>query len=435
LVVLDAAERESLYRDLREQDPDLWEPACHRLGEMAGSDKLAYRTLCDLLLSQAPELRLRGLVALRILAPEKPLEVGQFLTDRVAEARVSNDPVLLDMTFFAFTALPKQAGKDFVRGYLTDPHEGIRAAAAAAVCFWSDWPDGTLARLAQDSSVNVRAGLITALSEFKDSPDRSQAISILKSAGDPLLKELLEELDQEAVAYPADPTPVALNRTEIASLLKSARPTSVQVARMEQALDEDPETCLALVRDGLDLAGCVAVLQQLGDLCRDNGLGTLLRTWSGIRRLRYLPAQEFLLSVLGILEGYSDDDFLLPLREFLKSCVQAVEGGTTLDLVAWSYDRQVSNAAKALGDTAELDGLALAPEGPTWLDILARTGAEFEGTSLFQLSHLNTELARIGDEIGKGCPRPERELLLSVVSEWQRILSHDIEQMMGGEAS
>ena len=95
LVTLDAGERESLYRDLREQDPEVWEPACHRLGEMAGSDKLAYRTLCDLLLSNAPELRLRGLVALRILAPSKPIDVGRFLTDRVAEARLKNDPVLL----------------------------------------------------------------------------------------------------------------------------------------------------------------------------------------------------------------------------------------------------------------------------------------------------------------------------------------------------
>jgi hypothetical protein len=402
---------------------------------MAGSDKLAYRTLCDLLLSNAPELRLRGLVALRILAPSKPIEVGRFLTDRVAEARLKNDPVLLDVTFFAFTALPQQAGKQLVSGYLTDPHEGIRAAAAASVCFWSDWPAGTLTRLAQDPSVNVRAGLVTALGELRDSPDKEQAISLLKAAADPLLKDLLDELNHETLPFPADPYPVALDTAQITSLLENARPTSVDIVRMEQALEDDPETGLALVRQGLDLPGCTAVLQQLSDLCRDNGLGTLLRTWSGVQRMRYLPPQEFLLRVLGILEGYSDDDFLLPLREFLKACVQAVEVGRTVDLVAWSYNRQVSNAAMALWNPAMLGGLALAPEAQNWLDTLARTGAEFEGTSLFQLSHLNAEITRLSTDINNDCPRPERDLLLAVVSEWQRVVSQDLNQMMGGEAS
>jgi hypothetical protein len=435
LLVLEAGERESLYRDLREQDPELWEPACHRLGEMAASDKLAYRTLCDLLLAKVPELRLRGLVALRVLAPAKPVEVGKFLTDRVAETRVHNDPVLLDMIFFAFTALPKQAGKQLVGGYLTDPHEGIRAAAAAAVCFWSDWPEGTLAKLAQDHSVDVRAGLVTALGELKDSADRDRAISILKSADDPILRELLDELDQETLPFPPDPYASALDSVQITSLLESPRPTSVEIARMEQALEEDPETGLSLVRQGLDLPGCTAVLQQLSDLCRDNGLGTLLRTWASILRLRYLPPKEFLLAVLGTLEGYSDDDFLLPLREFLKACVQAVDGDTTVDLVTWSYNRQVSNAAKALWNPAMLSGLALASEGQNWLDTLSSTGAKFEGTSLFQLSNLSSEIVRISIEIGNDCPRPERDLLAAVVAEWQRVLKHDIEQMMGGGPS
>ena len=202
MLLRDASERDSLYRDLREQDPDIWEPACHRLGEMAAADKVAYRVLCDLLLSSAPELRLRGLVALRILAPAKPVEVGRFLTDRVAEARVQYDPVLLDVTFFAFTALPKQAGKDLVAGYLTDPHEGIRAAAAAALCFWPDWPTGTLEKMAGDSSLDVRAGLITALAELEDSTERSRALEILKRSNEPLLEELLGELDQDKSASP-----------------------------------------------------------------------------------------------------------------------------------------------------------------------------------------------------------------------------------------
>ena len=435
MLLRDASERDSLYRDLREQDPDIWEPACHRLGEMAAADKVAYRVLCDLLLASAPELRLRGLVALRILAPAKPVEVGRFLTDRVAEARVHYDPVLLDVTFFAFTALPKQAGKDLVAGYLTDPHEGIRAAAAAALCFWPDWPTGTLEKMARDSSLDVRAGLITALAELEDSIERSRALEILRRSNEPLLAELIQELEQDTLAFPPEPAPVALDHLQINQLLHSNRPTPVDIARLEQALSDDPERGLILVRDGLDAPGSTAVLQQLSDLCRDNGLGTLFRTWGGVLRLRYLPAKEFLLGVLGILEGHSEDEFLSPLREFLKACVQAVDGETTLDLVAWCYNRQVSNAAVAVWSPALRSGPALAKEAQEWLDALARTGAEFEGASLFQLSNLKTELTRLTGQFQTSCSRPERDILQAVVNEWQRVLDRDIEQMMGGEVA
>lgn len=435
MLLRDASERDSLHRDLREQDPDIWEPACHRLGEMAATDKVAYRVLCDLLLSSAPELRLRGLVALRILAPAKPVEVGQFLTDRVAEARVQYDPVLLDVAFFAFTALPKQAGKDLVANYLTDPHEGIRAAAAAALCFWPDWPTGTLEKMARDSSLDVRAGLITALAELEDSSERSRALDILKQSNEPLLAELLQELDQGNLAFPLEPAPVALDNSQINQLLHNSRPTPVDIARLEQALSQDPEQGLALVREGLDASASSVVLQQLSDLCRDNGLGTLFRTWGGVLRLRYLPAKEFLLGVLGILEGHSEDELLRPLREFLKACVQAVDGETTLDLVAWCYNRQVSNAAVAVWSPASRSGLALAPEAQEWLDALSRAGAEFEGASLFQLSNLKTELARLASQFQNSCPRPERDILQAVVDEWHRVLDRDIEQMMGGEVA
>ena len=435
MLLRDASERDALYRDLREQDPDIWEPACHRLGEMAASDKVAYRVLCDLLLASAPELRLRGLVALRILAPAKPVEVGRFLTDRVAEARIQYDPVLLDVTFFAFTALPKQAGKELVANYLTDPHEGIRAAAAAALCFWPDWPSGTLEKIARDSSLDVRAGLITALAELEDSPERSRAVGILKQSGEPLLAALLEELEQDTLSFPPDPVPVALDSLQIDQLLHNSRPTPVDIARLEQALSEDPERGLSLVRRGIDAPGSSVVLQQLSDLCRDNGLGTLFRTWGAVLRLRYLPAKEFLLGVLGILEGHSEDQFLLPLREFLKTCVQAVDGETTLDLVAWCYNRQVSNAAVAVWNPALRNGLALDKEAQEWLDALSRAGAEFEGTSLFQLSNLKTELTRLTSRFQTSCARPERDIVAAVVNEWQRVLDRDIEQMMGGEVA
>ena len=62
-------------------------------------------------------------------------------------------------------------------------------------------------------------------------------------------------------------------------------------------------------------------------------------------------------------------------------------------------------------------------------------GAEFEGASLFQLSNLKTELTRLTGQFQTSCPRPERDLLQAVVSEWQRVLDRDIEQMMGGEVA
>jgi len=429
LVLRDAKGR-LLYHDLRDQDPDVWEPACHRLGEMAAADPSAYRVLCDLLLSRVPELRLRGLVALRILAPAKPVEVGRFLTDRVAEARVNYDPVLLDVTFFAFTALPKPTGKELVAGYLTDPHEGIRASAAAALCFWPEWPGGTLERLAGDSSVEVRAGLLTALAELEDSPERSRALAILRQQQEPLLTELLDELEQEALSDPPDPVSAPLSEVQITRLLHSARPKPVDISRLEQAVSEDPELGVMLVREGLESSGSTVILQQLADLCRTNGLGTLFRTWGAILRLRYLPAKEFLLGTLGVLDGHSQDDFLLPLREFLKSCARAVDGQTTLELVEWCKQSQEGRQNSTL-----LSGLALAPEAWEWLEALSQTGAEFEGASLFQLSHLKAELIRVEGLLEGECPRPERDLLQAVINDWQRTLSRDIELMMGGEVA
>ncbi|HIB68749.1 MAG TPA: hypothetical protein EYO33_27570, partial [Phycisphaerales bacterium] len=134
---LSPQERDSLHREVRDRDPNIWEPACQRLGQLAATEQAAYTTLCDLLLSAVPELRLRGLVSLRTLAPVQPEKVLSFLTDRVDEARITYDPVILDAIFFVFAALPNQFGQNAVSDYLSDDADVVRAAAAAALPFWS----------------------------------------------------------------------------------------------------------------------------------------------------------------------------------------------------------------------------------------------------------------------------------------------------------
>lgn len=214
--------------------------------------------------------------------------------------------------------------------------------------------------------------------------------------------------------------------------MQSLRPTPAEIARLEEAVARDFETTLETIRQGLESPGSALVLSLLGDVCRDNGVGTLFRAWSCVLRNSHESALDHLLSVLGVIEGHYEGDFLLPLREFLKACVSAVDAEQLTNLLAWSYERQVTTAGMALWNPASMEGAALHPQAQNWLDILARLGAEFEGTSLFQLSHLNSELARALIELESDCPRPERDLLQAVVSEWRQILETETEAMMGG---
>ena len=433
---LSPQERDSLHREVRDRDPNIWEPACQRLGQLAATEQAAYTTLCDLLLSAVPELRLRGLVSLRTLAPVQPEKVLSFLTDRVDEARITYDPVILDAIFFVFAALPNQFGQSAVSDYLSDDADVVRAAAAAALPFWSDWPQGTLSKVAADSSSLVRAGLLTALAHFQDSDDRRTALSTLEKACDPNLKALLEELREGSTAPTANLWPEPLEDDQVQLLLQLDDPSPIDVGRLELLLDSDPALGIALIRRDLNEFGGVVVLEHLAHLCRNKSLGTLFHAWhTALTAPEDLAADEYLLLVLGVLESGPEEIFLSPLKEFVKACYNAVECEDSKSLLTWCCTQQVKTATLAVWDPSALEGASLAPEAQEWLNRLTKIGADFQSMSLFQLSHLSQELARTADQLTQGCPRPERDLLMAVLANWDNLLEHESDTLMGGGAS
>lgn len=434
-VSLVLAKLEALHQEVREAEPDVWEPACHQLGELAIDNQEAYRALCDLLLSSIPELRLRGLVALRIMGPAKPREVMTFLTERVAEARTHYDPILLDATFFAFTSLPGKLGPMLVSGYLKDPFDGIRAAAAAALCFWPDWPAGLLAEVASDPSLTVRAGLIAALEEMKPSEETARAVEVLGQSPEPALQELLTELRGERPQgdYLLRELP-PFGYAQARELLHSSQPNFTQINRLEEWVTEDLESGLSLLREGLEAVGGRRVVHHLSDASRSSELATLLRAWSRILS-RPEGDEELLLQVAGILDQNPESSFLSPFREFVYACAEAGDCAESFEMVAWACTQQVTEAARNLWDPQALEGIAVCPEAPEFLSELAQMGSEFETQSLYQLSSLDQGLSRLRADLDRRCPRPERDLLQIVLERWQRLVQTELQSFVGGESA
>lgn len=434
--MLGVRERDELHRRIRDQDPDVWEPACHRLGEWAADDHTAYRALCDLLLASVPELRLKGLVALRIMAPSKPQEVLGFLTDRVADSRANYDPVLLDAIFFCFTSLPGSVGQKLVLSYLDDAHEGIRSAAAAALCFWREWPESTLERVARDPSVMVRASLISALLEMDKSAEYHKASNVLQQSVEPELKDLLLELaghQWPPISWPGRES--SFDRQKALLLLRQTDPTPVTVAGLENWVVRHPEEGLQVLRQGLSEPGGAAALKQLRDSCRESGLATLFRAWTRIvSQPEPSESRTLLLQVLGILEREGDNLFLSPFHRFVTACVQADDCAASLEMVAWSCTQHVARATQMLWDPNSLVGTSVAPEACHFLERLAETGSGFESLSLVQLSRFYEELTKLTDDVQVCCPRPERDLLTIVLQRWLLLAKGEIDRMMGGGA-
>lgn len=431
-MVLDANKLEVFHREVRDPDPAVWEPACRRLGGEAGRDQASYGVMCELLTSSLRELRIRGLVAMREVASVKPREVLMFLADRIAEARVSYDPLILEAVFSVYPGFPGQLGRKAVSGYLADASEGVRAAATSALRYWPEWPDGTLYRLATDGSLLVRASLVGVLAELPDSLDKREALEVLREAPEPELSALLEEFVTGPASRPARTRPATLNEEQACEVLSSTRPTPLDVQRFEQTLIEEPEAALGLVREGLDEPGGALVLKQLGDLCRDRSLATLFRAWSRILSWQGGSGGGLMLQVMGILDSALGSRLLAPLRGFVKSCLEAVECENCGEIAIWARTRQAGDIVRTLWFGEHPDRLTLAREAHVQLDRLVEVGKDLDGFGLYQLSHLGSSLVGLAQQIEVACPRPERDLLLAVVLQWQAMVGRETERLLGG---
>lgn len=434
MLLVDTKSRTQLHREIRDENPDIWERACHHLGTIAATDQNAYETLCELLLSPHPELCLRGLVALRLVAPSKPDEVLAFLKDRIDEARVQHDPILLDATFFIFTALPNGLGQKTVSRYLEDPNEVIRSAAAAAVSFWPKWPPGTLTKLASDPSLSVRAGLLTALQELEDSADRRESLALLKAAAVPQLEALLNEA--LGVRPSAPPSPIQSTRLEeadLSALLSTANPLPVLVTRFARWLDESPEEGIEFVRSRLDEPGALALTEQLGGLCRDPELASLFTVWNRILGgLEHGFKREELLGIVGLLKRVSPAATHSPLQRFINACNGALECQSITDIVVWSCQQQLTEAVQVLWFGPSTSFLSVDATALETVETLAQWGRQFEELNLYQLSNLTDKLDDLRSTLSSSCPRPEFYPLELVVIEWQNLVHKALETLMGG---
>ena len=76
--------------------------------------------------------------------------------------------------------------------------------------------------------------------------------------------------------------------------------------------------------------------------------------------------------------------------------------------------------------------VSLAPEAFEWLNRLTAVGAKFQNMTLRQLSGLADELNATAEQLDVSCPRPERDLLLAVLANWNGLLEHESDALMGG---
>lgn len=423
----------SLHRDIRDQNPDVWEPACQQLGELAATEQPAYTALCDMLLSRSAEVRLRGLVALRTLAPVKPLEVLDFLQARVEESRTHYDPIILDAIFFVYAALPNDLGQPLVEEYLEDRSAVVRAAAAAALPFWKGWSKDTLVTLAQDPESLVKAGLLTSLRHLEESADKLSALDLLRQADDPTLTNLLSELEDIGGKPTPYVWPEPMESEEMTELLHMTAPAPVDIGRLELALDGDPERAISVLRTCFDNPDGLELLEQLSEITREPSVSTLLKTW--IKMLdgpQDEEPSEWLLTILGTIEERPDSELLQPLREFLKGCAQAAECEDSEAFLTWCCTYQVTTTTLSVWNPGQVEGVSLAPEAFDWLGHLAKVGADFEDLSLFQLSKLLSELAQFRVRLQQQCPRPERDVLTMVLELWEDLLKDESDRLMGG---
>lgn len=433
-------------RLVRDVHRSVWDAACQAVGRRAHDEAAAAQLLGELLTSPVMEMRLRGLVALGALAPNRPEEVLSFLEQRLDEAAYHTDPVLLEGILALLPLVPEGRGIDLMASALEDERDAVRAAAAGALIHFGDWPWASLVRLVTDPSVNVRASMVQVLSRFVPQDEALQAMALLAGAPEPELRELVaRELPRNVAqvqfllgslandpeprvreaAVTDNPAGEPLPRPEpvLGELLLEPHPGLVAATALENKMDANPEGALEVLRPLLAKPGMLATLGLLGEMARNVSNRLLCRSMHALFSTRTEEPARRLLRMLGILTEETGNGPGGQLKRLVWLCIQAFDADSLEKIILWGR-RIERGEAEGLNPGAhrilsQLGRLARNLDDGFGMVALAQAGSELTG--------LTADLSSLAD--------PEREILQMVLDKWREFFSEGMHELLVGASS
>ncbi|GMU57609.1 MAG: hypothetical protein AMXMBFR33_67550 [Candidatus Xenobia bacterium] len=434
---------EQAQRLVRDVHRNVWDAACQAVGRRAHGEVAAAQLLGELLTSPVMEMRLRGLVALGALAPNRPEEVLSFLEQRLEEAAWHPDPVLLEGILALLPQVPEGRGIDLMAAALEDDRDAVRAAAAGALIHFQSWPWASLVRLVTDPSIIVRASLVHVLARFVPQDEAVQALALLAAAPEAPLRELVaRELprnrpevqfllgslaaDSEPrvreAALTDNPAGEPLPRPEpvLGELLLEPHPGLVAATALEAKLDANPDQALETLRPLLAKPGMLATLALLGEMARNISNRLLCRALHALFSSRTEEPARRLLRMLGILTEETGDGPGGQLKRLVWLAIQAFDADSLDKIIVWGR-RIERGEAEGLNPSAyrllaQLGRVARNLDEGFGMVALAQAGSD--------LQSLSTELAHLTD--------PEREILQMVLDRWREFFSEGMHELLVG---
>lgn len=437
---------QSAQRLVRDVHRSVWEAACQAVGRRAHDEAAAAQLLGELLTSPVMEMRLRGLVALGALAPNRPEEVLSFLEQRLEEAAYHTDPVLLEGILSLLPLVPEGRGIDLMAAALEDDRDAVRAAAAGALIHFQNWPWASLVRLVTDPSVIVRASMVQVLARFVPQDEALQALALLAGAPEAPLRELVaRELPRSKpevqfllgnLANDADPRvreaaltdnpagePLARPEPVLGELLLEPHPGLVAATALENRIDAQPEQALEILRPLLAKPGMLVTLALLGEMARNISNRLLCRALHALFSTRTEEPARRLLRMLGILTEETGDGPGGQLKRLVWLSIQAFDADSLEKVILWG--RRI--------ERGEADGLH--PAAQRFLSQLGRMARNLDdGFGMVALAQAGSELTALNSDLSS-LADPEREILQIVIEKWREFFSEGMQELLVGASS
>jgi hypothetical protein len=432
---------EALQRQVRDQQPNVWQEACRALASLAATSFAAYEEIRRLLQCPYGELRIRGLHALAHLAQERPAEVRQFIAECLGEPEIESDPVFADAVFGLLARLPLEMACRIVEDAVDDPRETVRAAAASSLAAWRGWRGPLLVVYAHDPSPMVRTSLALALRRLRDVAEAGEALEALAASPEPYVRSFLAEVMEEQAPEPATPQrarglgagllPEAGRGQSAARKVRGEQPllgldlqsVGARLGRLldepdcrvrlvvsvEELFAEHPENIIEILYPLLERPGMASLLDQVAWLARDPSAASLCRALHAF----LCPSME---STAHLLKG-------------LQSALEGQRGGQSAVFGVWVRECASAAASRTLDEISrwarQVDGRRYAP----LIDLVAAI-EEADGMVGLEavLSGADSVYAAIDDvyEI------PVRRLVRMVAETWFERLDDELQELIAG---
>ncbi|MBM3464841.1 MAG: hypothetical protein FJX76_22310 [Armatimonadetes bacterium] len=393
---------EMLHRLVRDARRDVREAACEALGRLAAEDGQATAMVQSLLDCPVPELRLRGVTALRALAPSRPADVAAFVQLVVSASDI--DPIFLEAVASLLPALPREFACSELNAWLRDERPSVRAAAAASLSGWGFSTPGTLLALARDPAPYVRAALATSLSALGQDEEVLEAWRLLAQSPEDYVRAFVaEEMRAQGLAEVKPAALPSMQKIGVDAMIA-----------LEAALEPSDDAGMAPLFEKLDGPDGIEVLHAISWLARDTAVSA---TCVAVHAL--LAGGTDRLSVARLALTDARAPYVESLRGFITLCEQAQMAATPAAVQRWAYaaSQQVHAVPCAMAQSA--------------LAGLIEVGAFFpyDGAAA-ALSEAAAGVEDLVRQAQTALPAPERAVLRAVLDAWTEILDGHIENAL-----